>query len=116
MTERRKKKWAEEFGIDWMDGMPLTLNQIKTFFENDNLENMLEDLCCKGYLKKEYPKRKINNKRVEDKNLPLGFNIVSGKLSYEVSKILNPEGIAPTLIATYFESKFANASRFFLEY
>ena len=99
LKERRKKKWAEEFGIDWMDGMPLTLAQIKTFFDCDNLENMLEDLVSKGYLTKEYPKRKIENRRVEDENLPLGFNIVAGKLSYEVSKILNPRDIAPTLVA-----------------
>lgn len=99
LKERRKKKWAEEFGIDWMDGMPLTLAQIKTFFDCDNLENMLEDLVSKGYLKKEYPKRKIENRRVEDETLPLGFNIVAGKLSYEVSKILNPRDIAPTLVA-----------------
>ena len=32
LTERRKKKWAEIIGIDWMDGMPLTLEQIRTFF------------------------------------------------------------------------------------
>jgi DNA (cytosine-5)-methyltransferase 1 len=25
LKERRKKKWAEDYGIDWMDGMPLTL-------------------------------------------------------------------------------------------
>lgn len=31
LTERRKKKWAEIIGIDWMDGMPLTLEQIRTF-------------------------------------------------------------------------------------
>ena len=34
--ERRKKHWAKEIGIDWMDGMPLTLNQISTFCNDDN--------------------------------------------------------------------------------
>jgi DNA (cytosine-5)-methyltransferase 1 len=29
-----------------------------------------------------------------------GYNIVAGKLSYEISKILDPNGIAPTLVAT----------------
>ena len=38
LTERRKKKWAEEFGIDWMDGMPLTLEQIKTFFDRPTIK------------------------------------------------------------------------------
>lgn len=48
LTERRKKKWAEIIGIDWMDGMPLTLEQIRTFFDSKNLEEMLEDLTQKA--------------------------------------------------------------------
>lgn len=99
LTERRKKKWAEEFGIDWMDGMPLTFEQIKTFFDDAELEKILENLVAKGYLKKESPKKKVGNKRIEDKNLPQGYNIVTGKLSFEINKILNPEEIAPTLVA-----------------
>lgn len=99
LKERRKKKWAEEYGIDWMDGMPLTFEQIKTFFENDNLAEMLDDLVDKGYLKKEFPKRKIGNKRIQDQTLPQGYNIVAGKMSFEISKILDPKGVAPTLVA-----------------
>ncbi len=106
--ERRKKKWAEEFGIDWMDGMPLTLNQISTFYKHENLKDLLEDLVKKGYLKKEHPKRLMKEKnllgeiktfRQQDINLPLGYNIVSGKLSFEVNKILCPNDLAPTLVA-----------------
>ena len=99
LTERRKKKWAYEYGIDWMDGMPLTKEHIKTFYDVKNLEEILEDLVNKGYLKKEYPKRKIAGKRVQDTNLPIGYNIVTGKMSFEINKILNPENIAPTLVA-----------------
>ena len=99
LTERRKKKWAEEFGIDWMDGMPLTFEQIKTFFDDVELEKILENLVVKGYLKKEFPKKKVGNRRIEDKNLPQGYNIVAGKLSFEINKILNPAEIAPTLVA-----------------
>ena len=29
-----------------------------------------------------------------------GYNIVAGKLSYEINKVLDPEGVAPTLVAT----------------
>jgi DNA (cytosine-5)-methyltransferase 1 len=106
--ERRKKRWAEEFGIDWMDGMPLTLQQIFTFNHNENLEEMLEDLVKKGYLKKEHPKRLVNETnllgetkavRQQDSSLPIGYNIVSGKLSFEVNKVLCPNEIAPTLVA-----------------
>lgn len=99
LTERRKKKWAYEYGIEWMDGMPLTKEHIKTFYDVKNLEEILEDLVNKGYLKKEYPKRRIAGKRVQDTNLPIGYNIVTGKMSFEINKILNPESIAPTLVA-----------------
>lgn len=99
LKERRKKKWAEIYGIDWMDGMPLTLEMIKTFYDVDNLEEILEDLVQKTYVRKEYPKRKIGNRRIQDEKLPLGYNIVAGKMSFEVSKILSPTGIAPTLVA-----------------
>lgn len=99
LKERRKKKWAEEFGIDWMDGMPLTIEQIRTFCNTPDLEMMLCDLVAKGYLRLEYPKAKIGNKRVQDTALPKGYNIVAGKMSFEISKILNPDGVAPTLVA-----------------
>lgn len=107
--ERRKKHWAEEIGIDWMDGMPLTLEQISTFYQSDDLEEMLEDLVKKGYVVKEHPKAlvevetatgSIRKKRVQDESKPLGYNIVAGKLSFEFTKILDPEDIAPTLVAT----------------
>ncbi len=99
LKERRKKKWAEEFGIEWMDGMPLTISQIRTFFDRENLLDMLEDLTAKKYLVKEHPKKKVGTMRIQDDTLPLGYNIVAGKISYEVAKVLNPNEIAPTLVA-----------------
>lgn len=99
LKERRKKKWAEEYGIDWMDGMPLTIEHIQTFYSGDDLKPMLDDLVKKGYLKQEHPKRKVGNSRVQDLALPLGYNIVTGKMSFQINKILDPQGIAPTLVA-----------------
>ncbi len=99
LTERRKKKWAEEYRIDWMDGMPLTYKHIKSFFDDTDLKSLLADLVKRGYLKREYPKRKIGNKRIQDHNLPLGYNIVAGKMSFEINKVLDPTGVAPTLVA-----------------
>lgn len=105
---RRNKKWAAEIGIDWMDGMPLTQKQIETFYTAPNLKEMLDDLVKKGYLKFEYPKSlvteytSLGNKtyRKENTSLTPGYNIVSGKLSFDVNKVLDPNGIAPTLVAT----------------
>jgi DNA (cytosine-5)-methyltransferase 1 len=106
--ERRRKHWAKEIGIKWMDGMTLTLKQIKTFHESPKLKEMLDDLVQKGYLKFEHPKSLISeetifgskNYRLENKALKPGYNIVTGKLSFEINKILDPDGIAPTLVAT----------------
>ena len=47
--ERRRKHWAEKIGIDWMDGMALTLKQVSTFHKNENLKGLLDDLVDKGY-------------------------------------------------------------------
>lgn len=99
LKERRKKKWAEEYGIDWMDGMPLTVEMIRTFYDSPDLEEMLEDLAHKGYVKYEHPKKKVGNLRVQDTDLPKGYNIVAGKMSFEISKVLDPKDIAPTLVA-----------------
>lgn len=99
LKERRKKKWADLYGIQWMDGMPLTVDFIRTFYDSPNLEQMLEHLVKLKYLHKEYPKRLIQNRRVQDEKLPIGYNIVAGKMSFEVGKILDPNDIAPTLVA-----------------
>lgn len=106
--ERRKKQWSAEIGIDWMDGIPLTLEQIKTFYDLPNLKAILDDLVAKKYLKFEHPKSLVIEEtifgrktyRQENKQLKPGYNIVSGKLSYEINKVLDPNGIAPTLVAT----------------
>lgn len=108
LRERRKKKWAEEIGIEWMDGMPLTYNHIHSFFPHPELQAMLDDLTQKGYVKFEHPKRKITTtdifgvtttQRQADTSLPKGYNIVAGKLSFPISKVMGPDEIAPTLVA-----------------
>mgnify|MGYP003608385066 FL=1 len=108
--QRRKKQWAEEIGIDWMDGMALTLEQINTFINlpETELKILLEDLTKKGYLKFEHPKKLlklqtengISTSRVYDETKSKGYNIVTGKLSFEINKVLDPKDIAPTLVAT----------------
>ncbi|UXO88090.1 MULTISPECIES: DNA (cytosine-5-)-methyltransferase [Bacillus] len=109
LKERRKKHWAEKKGIDWMDGMPLTLEEIKTFYPHENLKEMLEDLTEKGYIKLEHPKSLVEEFRENgsvvkvrkpNPNIEKGYNIVTGKLSFEFNKILDPNDLAPTIVAT----------------
>lgn len=108
LKERRKKHWAELIGIDWMDGMPLTADQIRTFYDSDELDNMLQRLTELGYLVYEHPKKKVivkhedgrtSSERVSDETKPKGYNIVTGKLSFEFSKILDPYTATPTMVA-----------------
>jgi len=100
LRQRRNKKWADIVGIDWMDGMPLTIDMIKMFYNHGDLQDMLNDLVEKNYLVLEYPKKKVGNRREYDTALSKGYNIITGKLSFEYNKILDPNGIAPTIVAT----------------
>jgi DNA (cytosine-5)-methyltransferase 1 len=108
LKARRNKKWGEIKGIRWMDGMPLTLEEIETFFKDSKLEEMLSDLVSKGYVTFEHPKDlvevevagRLRLQRMPRLDLPKGYNIVAGKLSFEVSKFLDENSVAPTLVAT----------------
>lgn len=103
LLERRKKKWAELKKIKWMDGMPLSFDEIKTFitdYRDDELLKDLNDLVQKRYLTYEHPKDLVDGKRQYKLDAPIGYNISKGKLSFPISKILNPKGLSPTLTAT----------------
>ncbi len=108
LLERRKKKWAELKGITWMDGMSLTLDEIHSFYSfipRVELKEHLDDLVNKKYLRYEHPKEIALNengteKREYAQHLEKGYNIVTGKLSFELNKILGPNSIAPTIVAT----------------
>lgn len=108
LKERRKKHWAKVIGIDWMDGMPLTAEQIRTFYDSDQLDEILSSLITKGYLVYEHPKKKVvinhpdgrtSTERIPDKTKEKGYNIVTGKLSFEFSQILDPYTTTPTMVA-----------------
>lgn len=100
MLERRKKHWAVKKNITWMDGMPLTFDEISTFNKSINLQNMLNNLVKKKYLRLEKPKDLINGKREYKITCEDGYNICKGKLSFPISRILDPNNIVPTLTAT----------------
>ena len=107
LRQRRRKKWAEIKGITWMDGMPLTLNEIHSFNKQMDivkLETMLDDLVEKKYLRFEHPKDVVENNGKKSREYALdkepGYNIVTGKLSFELNKILGKGCVAPTIVAT----------------
>lgn len=66
------------------DGKKLTLEQIKTFYKDDNILSVINSLKTKGYLKEENGK----------------YNPVCGNMSFEVFKFLDPESISITLTSS----------------
>ena len=105
MLHRRQKHWAEKKKIVWMDGMPLTTEEISTFYQHPDskhrqLQSMLDNLVDKGYLRLEKPKDLVDGKREYKESAEEGYNICKGKLSFPISKILDPTTISPTLTAT----------------
>jgi len=79
ISHRRHK----EFGIH-QDGKSLSLEQIKTFFEHEYIEKIIHSLVEKKYLKE------INGR----------YNPVSGNMSFEIFKFLDPESISITLTSS----------------
>ena len=100
LTARRQKHWAEKKSIRWMDGMPLTEEEIATFYQHEDLHNMLQHLTELKYLNFEYPKDLIDGKRVYSMISPKGYNINKGKLSFPLAKVLSYDDCTPTLTAT----------------
>jgi DNA (cytosine-5)-methyltransferase 1 len=104
LKKRRYKKWAEAKKIEWMDGMPLTYDEIRTFYDDSELQKNLNELTQKGYLKLEHPKKKITidgiSKRVPHTEVPKGYNIFTGKLSFPLAVIIAPNDVSPTIVAT----------------
>ena len=91
-----------------MDGMPLTLDEIHSFYSflnKSDLKNLLDDMVEKKYLRFEHPKDLVTSEngtkfREYATHIEKGYNIVTGKLSFELNKILGQQSIAPTIVAT----------------
>lgn len=103
LLERRKKSWALKKKIVWMDGMPLTHDEIATFIttiSKEDLKARLDRLVAQKYLCMEKPKDLVDGKRIYSVEGIAGYNINKGKLSFPVSKFLDPTKQCPTLTAT----------------
>lgn len=79
IANRRKPVFGKE-----QDGKKLTLEQIRTFYTDDDIMTVIKSLLSKGYLKEE-------NGR---------FNPVCGNMSFEVFKFLDPSSISITLTSS----------------
>ncbi|WP_324782874.1 DNA (cytosine-5-)-methyltransferase [Mesobacillus jeotgali] len=80
IANRRKKIFGTH-----QDGKRLSIEQIKTFFDNPNIDEIVASLLKKGYLS-------------EDSNKT--YNPVAGNMSFEVFKFLDPDSISITLTSS----------------
>ena len=78
-----KNRRHPEFGRH-QDGKKLSLEQIRTFYHDDDIEEVAEALCNKGYLKNEMGK----------------YSPVCGNMSFEVFKFLDPQSVSITLTSS----------------
>lgn len=78
-----KNRRLKMFGTH-QDGKKLTLEQIKTFYKNDDINKTIKSLIKKGYLKGEDGR----------------YNPVAGNMSFEIFKFLDPESISITLVTS----------------
>lgn len=78
-----KYRRRPEFGRH-QDGKKLTLEQIKTFYREDDIDEVILSLCEKGYLKEQDGK----------------YSPVCGNMSFEVFKYLDPLSISITLTSS----------------
>lgn len=90
VTERRRSDLARKKGQPLKDGLGLDIEELKDIYIGNNLEEDLKILYNLGYLKKtnidSYPN--------------ILYDIVGGRLSYEFTKILDPNKPCLTLVAT----------------
>lgn len=79
VSNRRKKTFGTH-----QDGKSLCKEQIQTFYNQEDLDLILNSLVLKGYLS-------LNNDR---------YNPVAGNMSFEVFKFLDPDSVSITLTAS----------------
>ena len=79
IANRRKKKFGTH-----QDGKKLNIDEIKTFFDHENLTEIINSLIYKGYLKDTEGR----------------YNPVAGNMSFEVFKFLDPQSISITLVSS----------------
>lgn len=79
IQNRRKPIFGKQ-----QDGKKLNLEQIKTFYDDDDILDVIDSLKQKGYLKEEDGR----------------YNPVCGNMSFEVFKFLDPKSISITLTSS----------------
>lgn len=100
LSEHRKRKYAEQLGVKWRDGMPLNEEQLveATGFDSKKLVPLLDSLTEKGYLMRKRPY--CDDSLEEREDLPLGWKIITSRIHFPIHRILGPDDVCITLTAT----------------
>lgn len=100
LTEHRKRVWAEELGVRWRDGIPMNEDQLAraTGFPHSKLRPILDGLVDKGYLVQRHPY--CDDSLDEREDLPIGWKLITSRVSFELHRILDPDDVCITLTAT----------------
>ena len=90
VTERRRSDLAKKKGQPLKDGLGLDKDELKLIYEGEDLDKDIEYLLSCNYLKE-----------VKIDTYPnILYDINGGRLSYEFTKILDPNKPSLTLVAT----------------
>ena len=100
LSEFRKRKWADQLGVKWRDGMPLNLDQVceATGWDKAKAKKNLDSLTAKGYLMQKHPYH--DNSLEERTDLPIGWKLVTSRVSFELNRFLGEDDVCVTLTAT----------------
>jgi DNA (cytosine-5)-methyltransferase 1 len=100
LSNFRKRKWADQLGVTWRDGMPLNLDQICeiTGWDKTKAAKNLDSLTEKGYLMKRHPYK--DGSLEERTDLPIGWKLVTSRVSFELNRFLGEDDVCVTLTAT----------------
>lgn len=90
VTERRRKDLAIKKGVPLKDGVGLDKQELSNIYTGTQLDEDIQDLVNKGYLKK-YMLSTYPNYL---------YDIVCGRLSFQFTKFLDPYKLCLTLVAT----------------
>lgn len=90
VTERRRHDLAKKKGVPLKDGVGLDIDELKELYKGNDFEKDIEKLVDYKYLKK---------MRLDTYNKDI-YDINGGRLSYEFTKILDPDKPCLTLVAT----------------
>lgn len=100
LENHRARRFAEELGVRWRDGMPLNLSQISRGMDipEDELEPDIDRLLDMRYIVARHPYADDSLQPRTD--LPIGYRIDTSRLNFELNRFLDGKAATHTLTAT----------------